>query len=72
MKRALAVVLFSWALLLFYLYIGALLLNYLRIRLVSYISVGDIVAVGLMLLYGYGVYYVGKETAQSSCKPKGR
>ncbi len=72
MKSALLVVVFSFALLLFYLYLGGLLLGYLRIRPLPYVTLGDLVAVALILLYGYVVYLVGRKIAEAQCKHKGR
>ncbi|MEZ0248790.1 MAG: hypothetical protein ABWJ97_05905 [Thermoproteus sp.] len=72
MKTALAVVLSSLALLLLYLYIGGLLLGYLRIRFLPGVNIGDVAAVVLILLYGYAVYSLGKIAAKSRCEHEGR
>ncbi|WP_148678553.1 hypothetical protein [Thermoproteus uzoniensis] len=72
MKSALAVVLFSFALLLAYLYLGGLLLGYLRVRPLPYVNVGDFMAVALILLYGYAVYFVGQIVAKRQCEREGR
>jgi len=72
MRGALAVVLFSFALLVAYLYIGGLLLKYLRIRPLPYLNVGDFAAAVLILLYGYAVYFVGRAVAKRQCEHEGR
>ncbi|MEL9991687.1 MAG: hypothetical protein QXP98_06120 [Thermoproteus sp.] len=72
MRTALFVVLFSAVLLLLYLYIGGLLLGYLRVKFLPGVSIGDMVAVALILLYGYAVYSIGKIAAKSRCKREGR
>ncbi len=72
MKGAFALVLFSFALLLLYLYLGGLFLGYLRVRPLPYITVGDVMAAVLILLYGYAVYLIGKAIAKSHCKHEGR
>lgn len=72
MRGALALVLFSFGLLLLYLYLGGLFLGYLRARPLPYITVGDVVAATLILLYGYVVYLVGKAIARGRCEREGR
>ncbi|MFB6490029.1 MAG: hypothetical protein TU35_002075 [Thermoproteus sp. AZ2] len=67
MRTALAAVLVAYALLVAYLYIGGLFLDALRVRVLAPISVGDLVAVALIAVYGYAVYRLGKALAKAKC-----
>ncbi|ABO08594.1 hypothetical protein [Pyrobaculum calidifontis] len=68
MKRLLAYTLWSYAALLALLALGSSLLRLLRARLVDGLTLGDLVLVAAVLVYGFAIYTSALVVIRGTCK----
>jgi len=68
MKRLLAYTLWSYAILLALLALGSSLLRLLRARLVDGLTLGDLVLVAAVLVYGFAIYTSALAIIRGTCK----
>jgi len=68
MKRLLAYTLWSYAILLALLALGSFLLRLLRARLVDGLTLGDLVLVAAVLVYGFAIYTSALAIIRGTCK----
>lgn len=72
MRRALALLLISYAMLVALLVVGNKALAHLRIRLVGGFTVGDVVIVLFIFFYGLVIYMTGLWAVRVTCKNRHR
>jgi len=68
MKRLLAYTLWSYAILLALLALGSFLLRLLRARLVDGLTLGDLVLVAAVFIYGLAIYTSALVVIRGTCK----
>lgn len=72
MKKALIVVLSAYALMLLLFALASRLLPVLRYRLLYGLTIGDIVLVAIVVLYGLFIYNMGVRAVRDSCRGRYR
>ncbi|MEZ0319572.1 MAG: hypothetical protein ABWK05_06245 [Pyrobaculum sp.] len=72
MRKALALLITSYAVLVALFVAGSKTLAYLRIRLVGGFTVGDVIIVLFILLYGVVIYITGLWAVRVTCKNRRR